>query len=116
MIAAWAMICAATFCLTPPYRVVDGDTFHDGFVQVRLWGVNAPERGEPGWAEAGAALRALVADQPLACEPKGPATYGRMPLDCTLLNGERLSCAMIGEPYVTEWLDFSGGAFKGCEE
>lgn len=113
---AWTLICAATFCLTPPYRVVDGDTFHDGFVEVRLWGVDAPERDEPGYAEAGAALRALVDGQPLACEQMGKSTWGRPPLRCKLPDGRDLSCAIIGTPYVTEAVDFSRGAFRGCEE
>jgi hypothetical protein len=46
-------------------RVVDGDTFkivYDGeATSVRILGIDTPERGEPGFEEATAALRALIA-------------------------------------------------------
>jgi len=45
-------------------RVVDGDTFkvrYDGdVVGVRLWGIDAPERGDPGGSAATAALKKLI--------------------------------------------------------
>lgn len=50
-------------------NVVDGDTcdveIDLGFlvvtkVRVRLYGIDTPERGQPGWAEATAALKEMV--------------------------------------------------------
>ena len=53
-------------------RVVDGDTIDvrmgETRERVRLIGIDTPERGEPGAAEATARLGALLADRPLYLE------------------------------------------------
>lgn len=45
-------------------RVIDGDTFvvrYDGeLTSVRIYGIDTPERGEPGFAEAKAALETQI--------------------------------------------------------
>ena len=80
--SAWMLVCAATFCLKPPYVVRDGDTLIGSGVAVRLWGVDAPEKREPGGAEATEALRRLIEGQPLAVlrhdRPAGRQRVGRV--------------------------------------
>ncbi len=53
-------------------RVIDGDTFvveYDGEpTSVRIHGIDAPERGEPGHDAATAALRELIAGQTVLLE------------------------------------------------
>lgn len=63
--------CVRTIVRPAPFegrvvRVIDGDTIvitvdgGDGCCweeKVRIWGVDTPERGEPGWTEATEALR-----------------------------------------------------------
>lgn len=68
-------------------NVVDGDTldvtidlgFHLAFEQrIRLYGINTPERGQPGWAEATTMLRDLVAGAGLVARTVKPHDkYGR---------------------------------------
>ena len=68
-------------------NVVDGDTLDVtislGFrmtttQRVRLYGVNTPERGHPGAAEATAMLRELVIGRPLIARTVKPVDkYGR---------------------------------------
>lgn len=66
--------------------VIDGDSLRVmvdlGFrvwhkTHVRLLGIDSPERGETGWAEARAALIALVPHgSPVIVETEGPDKYG----------------------------------------
>ncbi len=48
-------------------RVVDGDTFwlDSRDVSIRVWGLDAPERGQPGGAEATAVLTRMIAGEQL---------------------------------------------------
>jgi len=64
--------CAATPQTVTVARVIDGDTFVAGDGQhYRLWGVDAPERGQPWSAKATAALEEITAGQPVTVEPVG---------------------------------------------
>lgn len=67
-------------------RVVDGDTFRLGSVEVRLFGIDAPEtaqtcgRAGRDWAcgtWATEALRGLVAGREVVCDGRGADRYGR---------------------------------------
>lgn len=66
------MLLVATFlCLSAV--VVDGDTLRCGNVEdangrVRLARIDTPERGQPGFEEAGAALRAMIEGRTVTCE------------------------------------------------
>ena len=48
--------------LIPVDRVIDGDTFDSTYGRVRLYGVDAPERGEECFNEATDRLRELAGD------------------------------------------------------
>src|SRR3954454_20378486 len=68
---------AQQFTGTVP-RVQDGDTF-DRFDatachRIRICGIDAPERGEPGYREPTAALRLIVGSQPVRCVQVGSGT------------------------------------------
>lgn len=87
------------------YNVVDGDTVDLsvdlGFRQYmrdrfRLTGINTPERGQPGWAEATAALRAfLPLGQSVLIQTLKPRDkYGRW-LATVSIDGLNINEAMI---------------------
>jgi micrococcal nuclease len=68
-----------------PVRAVDGDTVvldvdtgfnMTGRVDVRLLGVNTPERGQPGYAQATAFTADWIAANSFALECHGPDKYG----------------------------------------
>ena len=68
-------------------RVIDGDTIEVAGQQVRLHGIDAPEKRQPRvrdgreWAcgrAAADALRALVRAHPVSCEGLGVDRYGRV--------------------------------------
>lgn len=71
--------------LCPVARVRDADTWvcEDG-TAVRAWGWSAPEKREPGGAEATEALKGLIVGRVLACEPKG-LSFDRVVARCHLL-------------------------------
>lgn len=63
-------------------RVIDGDTLDvllaSGRIRVRLHGIDAPERDQPGGAEAGAWLRERMMNRIVQLEPVSQDQYGRM--------------------------------------
>ena len=80
MVAALAVL-AFTWLQEPPEsaqriegrmsRVVDGDSLHmtTHAPQIRLWGVDAPERDELGFQAAMNELQRITEGQGLACDP-----------------------------------------------
>ncbi|MFN0023057.1 MAG: thermonuclease family protein [Parvularculaceae bacterium] len=96
-------------------RIIDGDTFTlDGVeARIRLWGVDAPERREPGFDEAAAALEALVADRILSCEELDRDRYQRIVARCTLDDGRDIGAVMIEGGAAIEMLRYSGGYYGG---
>src|SRR5260370_24290097 len=74
LVAAFAL--AASPAFAESVRVVDGDTLRVDGVTYRLWGIDAPESGQPcadGWPAGQTAtehLRALIGDHHVTCEPR----------------------------------------------
>jgi len=60
---------------------VDGDSLevneNSRFRQIRLYGIDSPEYGQPGWQAARALTRALVLGQRVRVEPMDRDGYGR---------------------------------------
>lgn len=86
-------------------RVVDGDTvdlvLDVGFylnttLRFRLLGVDAPERGKPGAAEATAFVQAWLAEDPdLTAHTRKADSFGRWLVDITREDGTSLSAALL---------------------
>lgn len=100
-------------------RAVDGDTVdldvalgfrisnRDRF---RLTGINAPERGQLGWAEATAALATMIpAGSVVAIQTHHPTTrdpkdkYGRW-LATVFFNGADINQAMVDQGHAVEYM------------
>ena len=94
----------------------DGDTMRAGDLRIRIWGIDAPERGDPGGARATEALRSLITGQRLTCEDMGPDRYGRTVARCTLPDGRDLACALVEMGAARDWPKYSKGAYAGCGE
>lgn len=58
-------------------RVLDGDTFKSGETRVRLWGIDAPEKGQPYADEARARLKELIEGKAVRLERKDRDQYSR---------------------------------------
>lgn len=77
---------SAFLCQSP--SAIDGDTAicGDG-TRVRLWGIAAPEKSEPGGPDATNALAALLAGRTLACLPMG-TSFNRIVARCWRLEAD----------------------------
>jgi endonuclease YncB( thermonuclease family) len=85
---------AAELVGTP--RIVVGDTLEVAGTRVRLLGIDAPERGEPGAVEATSALLNIIAGREVACTDTGARSHGRIVATCTAGRGGDLAALMVG--------------------
>ncbi len=97
-------------------RIVDGDTLrlHGLPVAVRLWGLDAPERGQKGAERATAALGALAQGQSLSCRIRDIDRYGRIVGQCHLPDGRDLAATLIAAGDAREYCRYSGGHYGTC--
>jgi len=106
-------------------RVVDGDTMDicigASCIRVRLCGIDAPERDEPGGAEATEALRVLASRETVRCVPVGQGTVcdgrsratnrGRLVAQCFLGDAD-IGGVMVGKGSACDWEKFSAGHYR----
>lgn len=99
-------------------RVVDGDSLYlDGLpTQIRLWGVDAPERGQAGFAEATSTLRQLALHNNLLCRQVDIDKYKRIVAHCFLASGEDINRLMLESGTAKEYCYFSRGHFGFCDK
>lgn len=97
-------------------RIVDGDTFYmtGQEVRVRIWGLAAPERGDPDGPEATRALADLITGQTLGCELHDTDRYGRPVAQCFLPDGRDIAAVMIEGGTAEEYCRYSGGHYGQC--
>ena len=84
-------------------RIIDGDSLVVAGMEIRLYGIDAPEyrqycfrRGRP-WAcgvDAARVLRTLIANRPVACRAREQDRYGRTVASCSV-GGNDLGAAMV---------------------
>ena len=106
---------AQTKVLTAKTRyVVDGDSLYlEGYKpQIRLWGVDAPERKERGFKAATNELKRLVTGRNLACHVVDVDRYRRSVARCFLPNGQEVNRSMIESGTATEYLRFTNGYYS----
>jgi endonuclease YncB( thermonuclease family) len=105
--------------------VADGDTFtmeaESGRVRVRICGIDAPERGQPGYGQAAGALATMIEGKTVHCLQFGegtvcdgkskPNSRDRIVAQCFL---DRLDIAeeMAKSGTACDWPKFSGGRYK----
>ncbi|MEL7049634.1 MAG: thermonuclease family protein [Pseudomonadota bacterium] len=95
-------------------RVVDGDSLyiktHDP--QIRLWGLDAPERNEEGYKEATKQLYQLAYNKTITCEIMDVDRYGRTVSRCKTPDGSDLSAEMIRSGTAKEYIRFTKGYYS----
>ena len=85
--------------------IVDGDTFRLNGTVYRLWGIDAPETAQvclDGWKagiEATNALRNILGNQVVVCEPRDTDRFKRTVAVCRA-EGKDIGAAMV----TPEWL------------
>jgi len=95
-------------------RIVDGDTLYLSGIEtrIRLWGLDAPERGAPGGAEATRVLREIAQGKRLSCKQVDIDRYGRIVGQCFLPGGEDVAALMIQRGAAQEYFRYSGGYYS----
>lgn len=96
-------------------RVVDGDSLYlaTHVPQIRLWGVDAPERDEAGFQEATATLERIAGGAALSCRPIDRDRYGRTVARCFRADGQEVNRMMIESGTATEFMRYSKGFYSG---
>lgn len=96
--------------------VADGDTFtmesESGKVRIRICGIDAPERGQPGYGHAAGALSTMIEGKLVHCRQVGDeASRDRKVAQCFI---GKLDVAeeMAKSGTVCDWPEFSGGHYK----
>lgn len=118
----WGAIVFAVAVLLPPVvgaqqisgqpRVIDGDTLAIDGTRVRLFGIDAPERGQPCrgggdcGAEASAYLVRLIAGRTVRCTQEDIDQYGRMVGTC-FAGSTDLNRALVRAGHAVPYLEFS---------
>jgi endonuclease YncB( thermonuclease family) len=98
----------------PATRIRDGDTLLVADLPIRLNGVSAPERSEPGGAAAAEALRRIVQGQALRCALTGERTYDRWVATCWIGTLD-VGAAIIATGAARDCPRYSGGRYAAVE-
>jgi endonuclease YncB( thermonuclease family) len=103
--------CVTTICCSncpaiPVDRIIDGDTFQSANATIRLYGVDAPERGEPCYDEATQRLRELAGDSVrVELGPRQGDQFGRILYYVYNLEGESIDEMLVREGLALAWLE-----------
>lgn len=94
--------------------VYDGDTvqLQKNKLRVRLWGIDAPEKGEPGADAARKALIKLIDGKKVSVLPIDKDRYGRTVARIFLKNGRDVSALMIEQGHAIEYRRFTKGYYS----
>lgn len=93
--------------------VTDGDTFRCAAGErIRVFGIQAPEVGQPGARASTANLRSLARGR-LRCEKRG-LSYRRIVAVCRNSAGVDVGRAQIAAGHASEWCRYSRGYYGRC--
>lgn len=95
-----------------PLRVIDGDTFFTPELgKVRLWGIDAPERGRPCYLAAKHHLRAFLNHRShrLRCLKRG-TSHDRVVMSC-VIDGADPARSLVMAGLAIDWPKYSGGHY-----
>ena len=101
--------------LSGPAWIVDGDTIKIKSVQVRLFGIDAPELNHPYGKQAKWALHKLCKGHTIRAEITEEDAYGRTVAKCFLPDGRDLSAELVKMGLALDWPKFSGGVYTSLE-
>lgn len=93
--------------------IPDGDGFHVALgadtVQVRLFGMDAPERGQHYFQQSRSFLASQIGNKPVTCYPISKDPYGRLVCDCYGLPRFSLSLMSVFFGYSWHYWYFAPG-------
>ena len=97
-------------------HIVDGDSLYiEGHKpQIRLWGVDAPEKDENGYNAAKSYLTRIAKGKRITCEIMDTDRYGRTVGRCTRKDGKQINRMMIESGRAQEYCRYSKGYYGHC--
>lgn len=107
---ATVLLLAVAPALADVPTITDGDTLRLDGERVRLWGIDAPERGQPGGPEATHELLGL-AGMGVTCQPVEKDRYGRTVAKCFDRHGVDVGREMVRRGRAWDYTEYSGGAY-----
>ena len=121
---AWQCGSALAADLSGTARVIDGDTISIGDTQIRLWGIDAPEREQTCVGlngdiygcgrDAAAVLSELTRDRQVACTPRDFYRYDGIVAVCRT-DSDELNMAMVRRGWAVDDTKYSGGRYLSGE-
>ena len=108
---------------TQTIRVIDGDTIELDLEKVRLYGIDAPEKGQPckrnnSYYDCGATskyqLEIILVGAKVKCTKKGKDKWGRFIAQC-LANNEDIGRIMVRQGWALAYRQYSSAYIKDEE-
>lgn len=119
ILPALAALLLAFPARSAPLIVTDGDSLRMGGERIRLWGIDAPERGQTCRRgrkryDCGAAatrpLHSFIGGRPVTCVRIETDRYGRTVARC-MAGGNDLGRLMVASGWALDMPRYSGGAY-----
>ena len=92
-------------------RVVDGDTFYASGINIRLWGIDAPEKNEKLFEKSKKALELFLENAQLNCKFIDFDKYKRQVMHCYVDQAD-LGGLMIKTGFAKDFVKYSGGFYR----
>ena len=92
-------------------RAVDGDTFMASGRRIRVWGIDAPEKGTPAYTASSWLLQSLLKEGHLSCKLVDVDKYKREVMHC-LIDGLDIGAMMVKVGMARDYTKYSGGYYQ----
>lgn len=96
-------------------RVIDGDTFVASGLKIRLWGIDAPERGEPYYDNSRMLLEKILKSGGLRCAPVDRDRYQRFVMQCSSDDAD-IGALMVRAGFARDYRRYSKGYYAQEQE
>lgn len=94
-------------------RVIDGDTIHVDGERVRIFGLDCPEKRDPGGPLAKRTLILMLEGKTIMLKRRELDRYGRT-VAKVFADGRDVTCSMIRAGVCREFMRYSRGEYEGC--
>jgi endonuclease YncB( thermonuclease family) len=91
-------------------RVIDGDTFVASGLKIRLWGIDAPERGEPLYEYSRLILEQILQSGALSCAPVDRDRTARVVMHCRSDEAD-IGALMVRAGFARDHVRYSKGFY-----
>lgn len=99
----------------PVERVIDGDTIIMQGDSIRIWGINTPEKDEPGFSDAASFIESLTDGSELNCLVHY-IDYFKRPVASCEIHGQDLGALMVSSGMAKDYRKYSKGHYSKEQE